>query len=51
MLLHPYAKVRNAAAESLFIVAEDLDMLAVDWGKLPMVLIVHVEKLKARLGV
>lgn len=51
MLSHPYARVRNAAAEALFIVSEDWEMVVVDWGRRPVELRKDVDGLKVRLGV
>ncbi|KAL6719073.1 hypothetical protein ACLMJK_003308 [Lecanora helva] len=49
MLLHPYAKIRNATADSFYVITEDQTMLAVDWSRPIKELHSDVEELKYRL--
>ncbi len=50
MLLHPYPKIRNAAADSLLIVTEDESLMGVNWSKSQSELKASVLSFQARIG-
>ena len=51
MLLHPYPRIRNAAADALLIVTEDESLMGVKWSKPQAELKVVVRSFQARIGV
>ncbi|KAF6229417.1 hypothetical protein HO133_007533 [Letharia lupina] len=51
MLLHPYPKVRNAAADALLIVTEDESLMGVNWSKPQAELKIVVRSFQAKVGV
>lgn len=51
MLLHPYPKIRNAAADALLIVTEDESLMGVNWSKPQAELKAAVRSFQARVGV
>ena len=51
MLLHPYPKIRNAAADALFIVTEDESLMGVNWSKPTEELKAVVRSFRFRVGV
>lgn len=50
MLLHPYPKIRNAAADALLIVTEDESLIGVNWSKPQAELKGFVRSFQARVG-
>lgn len=50
MLVHPYPKIRNAAADALLIVTEDKAMMGVPWSKPQAELKEVVRSFQARVG-
>ena len=51
MLLHPYPKIRNAAADALLIVTEDENLMEVNWSKPPAELKIVIRSFQAAIGV
>ena len=51
MLLHPYPKIRNAAANTLLIVTEDENLMEVNWSKPPAELKIVIRPFQAAIGV
>ena len=51
MLLHPYPKIRNAAADALLIVTDDESLMKVNWSKPQVELKGVVRSFQARVGV
>ncbi len=51
MLLHPYPKIRNAAADALLIVTEDKSLMGFNWSKPQTALKEAVRSVQARVGV
>lgn len=50
MLLHPYPKIRNAAADAFLIATEDEKLMGVNWSKNPAELKVVVRSFQAAIG-
>lgn len=50
MLLHPYPKIRNAAADALLLVTEDKSLMGANWSKPQAELKVVVRSFLARAG-
>ena len=51
MLLHPYPKIRNAAADALLIVTDDESLMEINWSRPQAELKVAVRSFRARLGI
>ncbi len=51
MLLHPYPKIRNTAADALLIVTEDESLMGVNWSKPQAALKEAVRSFQTRVGV
>lgn len=51
MLLHPYPKIRNAAAEALLIATEDESLMGVNWSRPKAELKEFAISFQARVGV
>ena len=51
MLLHPYPKIRNAAADALLIVTEEESLMGVNWSKPPAELKGVVRSFQGTIGV
>lgn len=50
MLLHPYPKIRNAAADTLLVVTEDESLMGVNWSSPQAELKVVVRLFQTRVG-
>ena len=51
MLLHPYPKIRNAAADALLIVTDDEILMGVDWSRPQAELKAVVHSFQTRVGI
>ena len=51
MLLHPYPKIRNVAADALLIVTDDESLMRVNWSRPQPELKVAVRSFRARFGI